>query len=78
QQEQLFEEQAKVELLSSYPWVQKHPLIEKHVLASLRFRNQVEQSQNPRQEVLEGLLNELQKIIEAWLKNFMKPNEANN
>lgn len=78
QQEQLFEEQAKVELLSKYPWVQEHWLIEKHVLATLRFKNQVEQFQSPRSEVLEGLMSELQKIIEAWLKTFMKPKETRN
>lgn len=78
QQEQLFEEQAKVELLSNYPWVQKYSLIEKHVLATLRFKNQVEQFPSPRPEILEGLLSELQKIIEAWLKTLIKPNEANN
>ena len=76
QQEQLFEEQAKIELLANYSWVQEYSLIEKHVLATLRFKNQVEQSQTIRSEVLEGLLNELQKIIEAWLKTFMKPNQA--
>ena len=38
QQEQLFEEQAKVELLSKYPWVQEYSLIQKHVLATLRFK----------------------------------------
>ena len=27
---------------------------------------------------MEGLLSELQKVIEAWLKAFMEPNEANN
>ncbi|WP_445778066.1 hypothetical protein [Shewanella sp.] len=78
QQEQIFEEQAKVELLSNYPWVQKYSLIEKHVLAALRFKNQVEQCLSPRSEILEGLLSELQKIIEAWLKILIKPNEANN
>ena len=78
QQEKLFEEQAKVELLSNYPWVQEYSLIEKHVLATLRFKNQAEQFQTPRPEILEGLLSELQKIIEAWLKTLMKPNEANN
>lgn len=78
QQEQLFEEQAKVELLSNYPWVQEYSLIEKHVLAALRFKNQAEQFQTPRPEILEGLLSELQKIIEAWLKTLMRPNEANN
>lgn len=76
QQEQLFDEQAKVELLSNYPWVQEHSLVEKHVLATLRLKNQVVQSQTTRPEVLEGLLSELQKIVEAWLKTFMKPNEA--
>lgn len=78
-QEQMlrFEEQAKVELLSKYPWVQSHPLIEKHVLATLRFKNEVEQAQSPRPEVLEGLLTELQKVVEAWLKNFIRPNESN-
>ncbi|WP_420935485.1 hypothetical protein ACOJR9_06365 [Alteromonas sp. A081] len=78
QQEQLFEEQAKIEVLSNYPWVLNHPLIEKHVLASLRFKNQVKKSESPRPEVLEGLLSELQKVIEAWLKTLMKPDESNS
>ena len=82
QQEQLFDEQAKVELLASYPWVQQYSLIEKHVLATLRFKKRVEKRvddfQTPRNEDLEGLLSELQKVIEAWLKILMKPDESNN
>jgi len=79
-QEQIlqFEEQAKVELLSKYPWVQKEPLIEKHLLGMLRLKKQVEFESSPRFELLDGLLSELQRVLEAWLKKMINPVEANS
>ncbi len=79
-QEQIlqFEEQAKVDLLSKYPWVRKYPLIEKHLLGMLRLKMQVEFESSPRFELLDGLLSELQRVLEAWLKTIMQPTEANS
>ena len=78
-QEQIlkFEEQAKVELLSKYPWVRKYPLIEKHLLGMLRLKKQVEFESSPRFELLDGLLNELQRVLEAWLKAAIEPKKTN-
>ncbi|MEZ8022144.1 hypothetical protein [Vibrio sp. 1F255] len=74
---QEFEEKAKLELLSSYSWVKKDALIEKHLLAMLRLKKQVESESNPKFELLDGLLNELQKVLEAWLKSFIRPDKRN-
>ena len=78
-QEQMlhFGEQAKVELLSKYPWVQKYPLIDKHLLGMLRLKKQVEFESSPRFELLDGLLSELQRVLEAWLKEVIEPKETN-
>lgn len=72
-----FEEQAKLELLSRYPWTQRNTLIEKHTLAMLRLKQQILVESTPRLELLEGLLNELQKVLEAWIKSFIKPQQSN-
>ena len=79
-QEQMlrFEESAKVELLSKYPWVQKYPLIEKHLLGMLRLKMQVNYEAVPKFELLDGLLSELQRVLEAWLKTFIQPKETNS
>jgi len=79
-QEQIiqFEESAKVELLSKYPWVQKYPLIEKHLLGMLRVKMQVNYESSPRFELLDSLLSELQRVLEAWLKTFIQPQKANS
>lgn len=78
-QEQMlqFEQQAKVELLSKYPWVQKYPLIDKHLLGMLRLKKQVEFESSPRFELLDGLLSELQRVLEAWLKEAIEPKKTN-
>ncbi|MBA6291426.1 hypothetical protein H4J58_01765 [Colwellia sp. MB3u-70] len=78
-QEQMlqFEKQAKVELLSKYPWVQKYSLIDKHLLGMLRLKKQVEFESNPRFELLDGLLSELQRVLEAWLKEAIEPKKTN-
>jgi hypothetical protein len=78
-QEQMlqFEEQAKVELLSKYPWVQKYSLIDKHLLGMLRLKKQVEFETSPRFELLDGLLSELQRVLEAWLKEAIEPKKTN-
>ncbi len=78
-QEQMlhFEEQAKVELLSKYPWVQKYSLIDKHLLGMLRLKKQVEFEGIPRFELLDGLLSEVQRVLEAWLKTFIDPKPSN-
>jgi len=79
-QEQMlqFEEQAKVELLSKYPWVQKYSLIDKHLLGMLRLKKQVEFESSPRFELLDGLLSELQRVLEAWLKEAIEPKKNNS
>ena len=73
-----FEELAKVEMLSKYPWVQKYPLIEKHLLGMLRLKMQVVHESHPRFELLHSLLNEQQRVIEAWVKAVIQPNKSND
>jgi hypothetical protein len=72
-----FEEQAKVELFSKYPWVQEYSLIDKHLLGMLRLKKQVEFESSPRFELLDGLLNELQRVLESWLKAAIEPKKTN-
>lgn len=72
-----FEEKAKTELFSSYSWASENEIISKHVLAMLRFKIQAEEETKPHSELLEALLSELQKVIEAWLKSFIKPDKKN-
>jgi len=72
-----FEEKAKTELFSNYTWVSKNEVITKHTLAMLRFKIQAEGEPKPHSALLEALLSELQKVIEAWLKSFIKPDRNN-
>lgn len=72
-----FEQQAKLELLSTFAWTKKDTLVEKHTLAMLRIKKQILAETNPRFELLDALLNEQQKVLEAWLKSFIKPDKNN-
>jgi hypothetical protein len=73
-----FEEQAKMEMLAQYSQIKQFPLIQKHLLAMLRIKKQVEHDSSPRFELLDSLLSELQRVLEAWLKTIIEPSEANN
>lgn len=77
EQRQKFEEQAKTELFSQYSWVQQYPLIEKHVKGMLRLKIEVLSEKVPRFELVDALLSEQQRVLEAWLKTIMQPSESN-
>jgi hypothetical protein len=77
EQQQKFEVQAQTELLSRYSWVQKYPLIEKHLLGMLRLKTEIQLEETPRFELVDSLLSELQRVLEAWLKTLIEPSESN-
>jgi len=72
-----FEEKAKTELFSNYSWASENEVVSKHTLAMLRFKIQAEEESKPHSELLEALISELQKVVEAWLKSFIIPNKSN-
>jgi hypothetical protein len=77
EQQQKFEVQAKTELLSRYSWVQKYPLIEKHLLGMLRLKIEILTEKTTRFELFDSLLSEQQRVLEAWLKTIIEPRESN-
>jgi len=77
EQQQKFDEQAKIEMLSQFPWVQGYPVIERHLQGMLRLKLQVKSQQKPRFELIDGLLSEQQRVLEAWLKEVIAPHFKN-
>lgn len=77
EQQQKFEVQAQTELLSRYSWVQKYPLIEKHLLGMLRLKIEILLEETTRFELIDSLLVEQQRVLEAWLKVIIEPSELN-
>jgi hypothetical protein len=77
EQQQKFDEQAKIEMLSKFPWVQGYSVIERHLQGMLRLKLQVQSQPKPRFELIDSLLSEQQRVLEAWLKEVIAPNIKN-
>ena len=77
EQQKKFEEQVNIQVLSQYSWAQTYPTVERHIKGMLRVKMQVTSDAKPNFELIDSLLSEQQRVLEAWLKELIAPNRNN-